>query len=148
MNHGALMTHVLHWLTKQSQQVMCTIDNWRRRRMLTQKFVGYQLPAEHFRNDVRLMRGKSHIFRLVLGCQVWKRSLGRRSPAGGCDGVDGSKQRRRRSAFSLQRLSGTTSTARPLSIINLPWRTNVRVSSTCHDGPMLGYHQPDMMDQC
>jgi len=100
---------------------MCTIDQWRRTRLLMQKLVWYQLPGEHVADDVRLMRGKSRrvVRQPVLGNhgggEVRKRSLRRRSPAGWRDGPDGCEERRRLSAVGrrgvlLVGLSWTTST--------------------------------------
>ena len=124
-------------LTKESEQVMSTIDKWRRPRRLVPKFVGYQLPAECLRDNVRLMTRRKTRRRHVLMMrgnhgELRQRSLGRRGPTGWRRyvGVDGSEERRwgvgasvvthwqqqRRWLMVLSRATATTSRLQPPSL--------------------------------
>jgi len=82
---------------------MCTVYHWRWRRLLMQKFIRNQLPAEYIGNNVRLMLGKSKIqlVRNYGSREVRKRSFRGRSPAGRSGGVDCGKQWWRHTAICL-----------------------------------------------
>jgi len=105
--------------------MVSTIDKWRWRRLLVQKFVGNQLPAEHVGNDVRLMAGKLRVVWMMMlgnygGREVWKRSFRGRSPAGWRGRVDSSEQRwRRLSAVPLRQCRPPTMPLAAVTILSL-----------------------------